>query len=85
MKKLLTLFLFLLPFVTNARKFYVNSAGSDSYTFTQAQNQLTPWATLSKVQSSLSSLTSGDSILFKRDDKFKGILFIQNKSNLYFV
>jgi hypothetical protein len=84
MKKLLTLFLFLLPFVTNARKFYVNSAGSDSYTFTQAQNQLTPWATLSKVQSSLSSLTSGDSILFKRDDKFKGILFIQNKSNLYF-
>ena len=58
MKKLLTLCLFLLPFVTNARKFYVSSTGSDSYTITQAQNPNTPWSTLSKVQSSLSSFKS---------------------------
>jgi hypothetical protein len=86
MKKLL--FLFLLTFVfynVNARKFYFSSStGNDSYTSTQAQNESTPWATLSKVQSSFASFTSGDSILFKRGDKFKGTLFIQNKSNLYF-
>ena len=70
--------------VSFARKFYVSNMGSDSYTITQAQNESTPWATLSKVQSSFSSFTSADSILFKRGDKFKGTLFIQNKSNLYF-
>jgi hypothetical protein len=84
MKKLLTLCLFLLPLVTNARKFYVSSTGSDSYTITQAQNPNTPWATLSKVQSSLSSFTSGDSILFKKGDKFSGSINIQSKTGMFF-
>jgi hypothetical protein len=86
MKKVLLMLIILLStFSSQARKFYVSSTGSDSYTAIQAQNQSTPWATLSKIQSNLSAtITIGDSILFKRGDKFKGTLFIQNKSKLYF-
>jgi hypothetical protein len=85
MKKLVLLFtLIVTMFTAQARKFYVSQSGNDTYTTTQAQTQSTPWVTLSKVQSSLSTFTVGDSILFKRGDKFKGTLFIQNKSKIYF-
>lgn len=85
MKKLTLLLTLLIVVLTaQARKFYVSNTGSDTYTLTQAQNELTPWATLSKVQSSLSSFTAGDSILFKRGDKFGGTLVIQNKRNMLF-
>jgi hypothetical protein len=86
MKKLvLSLLLLIVVLSSQARKFYVSSIGSDSYTSLQAQNESTPWATLSKVQSNLSAtITIGDSVLFKRGDKFKGTLFIQNKSKIYF-
>jgi hypothetical protein len=67
-----------------ARKFYVSNSGSDANSFTAAQNSSTPWATVSKVQSSLSSFTSGDSILFAKGSKFTGGLTIQSKTNLYF-
>lgn len=83
MKKLL-LVLFLLPTIVFGRKFYVSGSGSDSYTITQAQNSATPWATLSKVQSSLSSFSSGDSIMFARGSRFSGTLTIQSKTGLYF-
>lgn len=85
MKKLVLLStLIVTMFTAQARKFYVSNTGNNLNTTTQAQNQATPWATLSKVQSSLSTFIAGDSILFKRGDKFIGTLFIQNKSNLYF-
>jgi len=66
------------------RTFYVSNSGSDSYTTTQAQNPSTPWATLSKVQSSLSTFTSGDRILFAKGSKFTGTLNMYGKTNLYF-
>jgi hypothetical protein len=76
MKKLLTLFLLLLPFITNARKFYFSTSGSDSYTTTQAQSPNTPWQTLRKITTlttgtnGSSVFKPGDTILFKRGDVF---------------
>jgi hypothetical protein len=91
MKKMLkSLVIFLLALLAvhsaEARKIYVSSStGDDSRTITQAQNQSTPWASLAKVQSSLtSSITAGDSILFKKGDKFAGSINIQSKTGLYF-
>lgn len=69
---------------TFARKFYVSNSGSDANSFTAAQNSSTPWATMSKVSSSMSSFTSGDSILFKKGDSFRGTLNIQSKTGLFF-
>ncbi len=84
MKKILLLLTFLVPFISNARKFYVSNSGSDTHTLTQAQNVNTPWATLSKVQSSNSTLVAGDSVLFKRGDKFTGTLLVQSRTKIYF-
>ena len=81
-------FLILLSLFTTqnsfARKFYVSNAGSDANSFSAAQSTSTPWATLSKVSSSMSSFTSGDSILFRKGDKFSGSIVIQSKTGLFF-
>lgn len=81
---LLVAFSMFLTQETFARKFYVSNSGSDANSFSAAQNSSTPWATLSKVSSSMSSFTSGDSILFKKGDKFGGSINIQSKTGLYF-
>jgi hypothetical protein len=83
MKKLLIL-LMLLPTIVFGRKFYVSELGNDANSFSAAQNSATPWATMSKVQSSLGSFSSGDSILFARGSRFSGTLTIQSKTGLYF-
>lgn len=86
-KLFLTLLVAFSTFLTQetfARKFYVSNSGSDANSFSAAQNSSTPWATLSKVSSSMSSFTSGDSILFKKGDKFSGSINIQSKTGLYF-
>ena len=80
MKKLLLLAM-LLPTIVFGRKFYVSQSGSDSYTTSQAQNPLTPWQTLSKVQS---NVANGDSVLFAKGSKFSGTLTLNSKSNVYF-
>lgn len=57
----------------NANNYYFSfSVGNDSYTNAQAQNSLTPWKSLSKLNSFFSSLKPGDSVLFKRGDTFYG-------------
>jgi hypothetical protein len=84
MKNLKIIFCLILSLITTnsfARKFYVSSVGSDTYTTTQAQNPLTPWQTLSKVRS---TVANGDSVLFAKDSKFSGTLTLSNKSNIYF-
>lgn len=82
MKKLVLLFtLIITMFTAQARKFYVSESGNDTYTTTQAQNQSTPWKTLSKVQS---NVANGDSVLFAKGSKFTGTLTLQSKSNVYF-
>ena len=53
--------------------YYVSSsAGSDSYTATQAQNPATPWQTLAKV--GLSTFAAGDRILLARGDVWREAL-----------
>ncbi len=76
MKKILLLLTFLVPFISNARKFYFSTSGSDSYTITQAQNPNTPWQTLRKITTLTTgtngpaTFRAGDTILFKRGDVF---------------
>jgi hypothetical protein len=77
MKKIGLLLTFLSLFlITNARKFYFSTSGSDSYTTTQAQNQSTPWASLRKLTTMTtgtngpSTFRAGDTICFKRGDVF---------------
>lgn len=72
---ILFIILFLVTMHVNARKFYFSSTlGSDSYSVTQAQNQLTPWKTLVKLQNLITNgnttFLPGDTIAFKRGDKF---------------
>jgi parallel beta-helix repeat protein len=82
-------FLFALAFLvcqlSYGRIIYVSSTlGNDTRTITQAQSSSTPWASLSKVQSSMSSIVSGDSVLFRSGDRFNGTLVVSSKTNVYF-
>jgi len=69
MRKLLTIFIFLLPFMAGATNYYIDNSGSDSYAGTSPG---AAWQTLSKVNSS--TFLAGDSILFNRNGTWYGIL-----------
>lgn len=75
-------FLFVVAFLcsfqsVHATNYYFSSvSGDDNRTSTQAQNPATPWKTLSKLNSFMSSLIAGDSILFKRGETFYGGIVI---------
>lgn len=57
----------------NAANYYFSaSTGSDAFTAVQAQNQATPWKTLTKLNAIIGTLLPGDSVLFKRGDTFYG-------------
>jgi parallel beta-helix repeat protein len=61
----------------NGATYYVSSVnGNDSYTATQAQNQATPWKTLSKLNSFFSSLNPGDIVALQAGSVFTGPLII---------
>lgn len=61
------------PINSFSKNFYFSSStGNDSYTATQAQNPATPWKTIDKLNSSMSLINPGDSVLFKRGDEFTG-------------
>jgi len=76
MKKITLLVVLLVTmFVSYARTFYFSSStGNDTYTTTQAQNSLTPWKTLAKIQFYTTSgrilFQPGDTLAFKRGDVF---------------
>jgi parallel beta-helix repeat protein len=53
-----------------------SSIGNDSYSEFQAQNKLTPWKSIKKINSIMQIIRPGDSILFKRGDVFSGTLKI---------
>ena len=79
MKKIILILSFIIiSFIANARKFYFSASGNDTYTTTQAQNQLTPWQTLRKLTTMTtgtngpSTFRAGDTICFKRGDVFYG-------------
>ena len=67
----------------NATNYYFSSvSGDDSRTTVQATNPTTPWRTLNKLNSFMSSLKYGDSVLFKRGEKFDGAVVISNSGSL---
>src|SRR6476660_553222 len=79
MKNLLILLLLtelaLLPKQATATNYYFSSTdGDDSRSSTQAQSSSTPWRTISKLNSFMSSLNPGDNVLFKRGDTFYGAI-----------
>jgi parallel beta-helix repeat protein len=56
----------------NAINYYFSNSGNDAHTSLQAQNPATPWQTISKLNSIISSLLPGDAVLFKCGDTFYG-------------
>lgn len=72
------LYRFLLILITSticnisiAASYYVSATGSDA---NNGLSSTTPWQTISKVNSMMSTFVAGDQILFKRGDKFYGTL-----------
>ncbi|MCO6498119.1 MAG: right-handed parallel beta-helix repeat-containing protein, partial [Chitinophagaceae bacterium] len=60
-----------------ANKYYFSSSiGNDSYSEVEAQNPATPWKTLGKLNSIMSILAPGDSVLFKKGDVFYGKIVV---------
>jgi hypothetical protein len=80
----LIVLMFMMFHKTFARTFYVSNSGNDSYSILQAQSVSTPWATLSRIQSTLSTFGPGDSILFMKGNVFSGTLRIFGKNRMYF-
>ena len=74
-------FLFILQFtIAYSKSYYISTlSGNDSYTPAQAQSFLTPWKSVSRLNSFFPNINPGDSILFKRGEVFEGALII-NKS-----
>ena len=60
--------------VTAGNYYFSTSDGDDSRTSIQASNPATPWKTIAKLNSFFSSMTAGDSILFKRGNVFTGTI-----------
>ena len=79
---LIIVVLFLAVYNVNSVNYYISaSLGDDSRTSAQARSILTPWKTLSKLNSSMSILLPGDSVLFKRGDLFSGSIVITKSGN----
>ena len=73
MKKLITLIALLIVTLTSfATNYYISNSGNDANTNTIT----TPWATTSKVNSSMGIFVAGDSILFECGGTFFGTLNI---------
>ena len=85
MKKLLLYGFLLCSLTSSARGFYFANAGNDANTFAQAQSSLTPWATVTKLNAQMASMTAGDTIYFKKGDTFAGVGIVVNISGLIFT
>lgn len=71
MRKAIAILLMVLScLVASATNYYVSNAGNDANPGTLAQ----PWATISKVNSSMGTFVATDSILFQRGGVFTGTL-----------
>ncbi len=58
--------------ISGKNYYFSTSTGDDTRTSTQAQNPLTPWKTITKLNSFFVSLAAGDSVLFRRGESFYG-------------
>lgn len=71
---ILSLILFIALISTaNSTVYFVSASGNDNNNGT---DQLTPWQTISKVNSMMPSINAGDQILFKKGDKFYGTVTV---------
>jgi parallel beta-helix repeat protein len=57
--------------------YFSTAAGDDSRTAAQAMNSSTPWKTLNKLNSIMSSLKPGDAVLFNRGETFTGSIIMK--------
>jgi len=74
---ILALVLLMVSNPAKANTYYLSSStGSDAYTISQAQNQSTPWKTISTLKLNMSNLRPGDKVLFKKGDTFLGNITI---------
>jgi parallel beta-helix repeat protein len=79
---LLTVFINVCGFKANAANYYFSTGtGDDTRSSVQAQNQLTPWKTLTKLNAFMTNLLPGDSVLFKRGELFYGSFTITKSGN----
>ena len=64
--------------VPNPNFYYFSiSMGNDNNTAKQAQNPLTPWKTINKLNGVMRNLLPGDEVLFNRGDTFSGTVNIK--------
>ena len=69
------------PFVKASTYYFSAIIGDDNRTSIQAQNPLTPWKSLNKLNSFFPSLQPGDSILFNRGETFPGQINVTRSGN----
>ena len=82
LKAFIFLSFILITLNVKANKYYISSSsGSDAYTSTQAQNSLTPWQSITKLNSFMTSIVAGDSILFKCGDTFFGSIVLKSSGS----
>ena len=83
MKKMfLPILLLHLAVVVNAAKYYFSAvSGDDSRTTSQAQSTATPWKSITKLNSIMSTLLPGDQVLFKRGETFYGAIVLAASGN----
>ncbi len=83
MKPLLLVLSLCIYSYSNATNYYFSSvSGDDSRNVIQATNPSTPWKTLDKLNSFISSLNYGDSVLFKRGETFDGAIVITKSGSV---
>ena len=61
--------------------YFSSSSGDDNRSSGEAQNQYTPWRSIQKLNSIISSLQPGDNILFKSGDTFQGTIIMTKSGN----
>jgi parallel beta-helix repeat protein len=61
--------------------FFSTSLGDDSRTSLQAQNSISPWKTINKLNAFYINLYPGDSVLFMRGDKFFGSIILDKSGS----
>jgi hypothetical protein len=84
MKLFFSLLLLLVSIAGNSTNFYFSAAGDDSRTNTQAQNSSTPLRTIARMNTLLSALSSGDSVLMKGGDTFVGTINFDQTTGIKF-
>jgi len=65
----------------SANYYFSSTKGNDYRTSIEAQNRLTPWQTITKLNAVMRILQPGDSVLFKRGEVFYGALVITKSGN----